>query len=469
MPANSDISIWEKELVFFEEEKEKFPEKFYIPEEVRSSLNTRVGILENFNDLPLGYVKYSPYDFIVEEVLQDGTIITADDDESPLDPALEGEGTVYVDVVKLGFSTLDAVDKIAHALSIQKKQIGYAGIKDAVALTAQRISIRGTSVDAVSQLSIPGIIIKNVRVGKGALQAGYLKGNRFTLFIRTNGAINEPDFLKRVEKISTQGVMNYFGTQRFGSPRYLSHLFGLYIIKGDIEGLVRSVLTDESPFEWPYVREIRREAAGYYGNWKAMSVVLSRLPNTFRHELGLLEALEGATEPRQYLRALRSIQKQIEFWPKSYSSYLANRVLSKMAMGDMQRFPRLPLLISRVGAMNLMYANFLKSEGLDATFLKNLKKFPYLHVADESYINTVITPESLEVGVVPGGVVVSFVLEKGAYATTVLMNMFSTPIEEELPEWLDTTFVDTKAVLGRGDLNKMKDYFDPIAEKMLKK
>ena len=101
-----------------------------------------IGIEGVYGDRPVGYLKLYPQDFVVEEISKEGTVRTIDlGDDSAL---MDGEGsTYYADLVKMGISTLEAKEQLAHALHIDEKNIGYAGIKDKLALTSQVISIRG--------------------------------------------------------------------------------------------------------------------------------------------------------------------------------------------------------------------------------------------------------------------------------------------------------------------------------------
>src|SRR5438094_8872102 len=85
-----------------------------------------------------GAVKPRPDDFFVQEV--------------PLyEPSGEGEH-VYCEIQKIGLSTFDAVDGIAKALDISPRDIGYAGMKDAQAISRQLLSIHGTNEAAVMNL-----------------------------------------------------------------------------------------------------------------------------------------------------------------------------------------------------------------------------------------------------------------------------------------------------------------------------
>ena len=133
MQSHADQELWQREQAVLAGEKARMPELFIPTQKALDELNTRIGILSFPRDLPRGYIKYSPLDFIVEEIRQDGRVITVDGDGGV--PLMEGTGTIYADIVKVGISTLDAATRLANALGIEAKQIGHAGIKDAVALT----------------------------------------------------------------------------------------------------------------------------------------------------------------------------------------------------------------------------------------------------------------------------------------------------------------------------------------------
>src|SRR5258705_8102715 len=94
-----------------------------------------------------GTLKQRAEDFFVQEV--------------PLyEPTGEGEH-VYAEIQKVGLTTFDAVNRVADALRVPTNDIGYAGLKDARAVTRQVISVRGTTEDAVMGLGgqIPGLTV----------------------------------------------------------------------------------------------------------------------------------------------------------------------------------------------------------------------------------------------------------------------------------------------------------------------
>src|SRR5687768_10461033 len=112
-----------------------------------------------------GSLKARPEDFFVQEL--------------PLyEPSGEGEH-VYVEFQKIGMTTFDAIDRIARVLRVHPRDIGYAGMKDARAITRQIFSIPGTTEQAVMGLKIPNIEPLWAARHGNKLRLGHLAGNRF--------------------------------------------------------------------------------------------------------------------------------------------------------------------------------------------------------------------------------------------------------------------------------------------------
>ncbi|WP_432822691.1 tRNA pseudouridine(13) synthase TruD, partial [Trichloromonas sp.] len=117
-----------------------------------------------------GTIKESPEDFLVEEI--------------PLYPPC-GEGEhLYLLVEKEGVSTHDMLHRLAKALKVKEREIGYAGLKDAKARTRQTVSITGVKPEQVKALEFEDIRILDARFHGNKLRLGHLAGNRFTIRLR---------------------------------------------------------------------------------------------------------------------------------------------------------------------------------------------------------------------------------------------------------------------------------------------
>ena len=72
----------------------------------------------------------------------------------------------------------------AAAREYPPHEIGYAGLKDARAITRQTLSIWGASEEDVMNLRIPDLTIQWAARHGNKLRIGHLKGNRFAIKIR---------------------------------------------------------------------------------------------------------------------------------------------------------------------------------------------------------------------------------------------------------------------------------------------
>jgi tRNA pseudouridine13 synthase len=155
-------------------------------------------------DLPAaaGRFKARPEDFRVEEV--------------PAYAAI-GEGDhVFFEIEKTGMSTRDAVQRVARALGVQPRAIGYAGLKDSQAVTRQMLSVEHIEPSVVEALDLDRMRVVSAVRHRNKLRIGHLAGNRFAIRLRECDAQTEPRARAVLEVLARRGVPNYFGEQRFG-------------------------------------------------------------------------------------------------------------------------------------------------------------------------------------------------------------------------------------------------------------
>ncbi len=179
-----------------------------------------------------GSIKQRDEDFFVQEL--------------PLyDASGQGEH-VYCEVQKAGMTTFEAIDRLAEFLNISPRDIGYAGMKDAHAVSRQIFSIFGTTEEAVMRLQLPELSVQWASRHTNKLRLGHLAGNRFAIRIRdvkpTDVVILQP-VLKLLQE---RGIPNYFGEQRFGR-RGNNHLLGAAMIRGDDQTVLRLLLGAPDP------------------------------------------------------------------------------------------------------------------------------------------------------------------------------------------------------------------------------
>ena len=259
-------------------------------------------------------------------------------------PCGHGEHT-YVRIVKTGIPTFEAVRRMARALGIDSRTVGYAGLKDAHAIAEQTLSLGNVPIANVERLDVPGVRVLSVDRHTNKLRMGHLRGNRFT--IRVVDAVENPGPRASaiLDVLTRQGVPNYYGEQRFGL-RGDTHLLGRAIVRQDPEAFVGFLLgvspseTDGSSrdtprvSESPRVREARRQyEAGH------LEASLQAWPRHMEAERRAVQVL--IDRPGDYGRALRSIPSRMRrFYVSAYQSALFNRLLARRLRDDLGRLLR---------------------------------------------------------------------------------------------------------------------------------
>ena len=168
-------------------------------------------------------------------------------------------------LIKRNWDTFIAVKNVAKQLGIDQGCIQIAGIKDAKAVTAQHLTIEGGVIDDVTSFNVKDIQIRPIGYVREALSTYYLLGNSFTIAIK-NVQIDESNLQARVKQIVDEvsvvgGMPNFFGHQRFGTTRPITHLVGKALIKGEFEEAAMLYLAKPSCDEHPTARQARQELA----------------------------------------------------------------------------------------------------------------------------------------------------------------------------------------------------------------
>lgn len=253
-----------------------------------------------------GVIKERAEDFLVEEL--------------PLYPPCgEGEHTFF-EIRKTGLSTFEAVRTVARALGVPPKAIGYAGLKDARAITCQVLSVQGVTPDLVTALDLPGIQVTWAERHRNKLKIGHLRGNRFTIRVRDTEETALPGCQAMLDQLTRRGVPNRFGPQRFGM-RGDSASLGRAMVRHDAEGFVRSFLGEPHPNESKVVQAARAQFDA--GQWEE---ALRLFPANMADEQRALQSLIRSRG--DYRRALAAVPRRFRlFLVSAFQSALFNRVL----------------------------------------------------------------------------------------------------------------------------------------------
>src|SRR6266516_521472 len=255
-----------------------------------------------------GSIKNRAEDFFVQEL--------------PLyEPSGEGEH-VYAEFQKVGLSTFDAIDQIGRALYVSSRDIGYAGMKDARAITRQIFSIPNTTEEAVMKLKLPNIEPLWAARHGNKLRLGHLAGNRFAIKVRDVIATDVVKLSPLVELLKTRGMPNYFGEQRFGR-RGDNHLLGAALLGGDDEGLLKLLLGTPKA----EVDDSQAMGARKAFDRSDFEQAMKLYPRSSGMERRILHRLLKARDAKMAVRAID--EKLRRLWISALQSELFNQVVAK--------------------------------------------------------------------------------------------------------------------------------------------
>ena len=277
-----------------------------------------------------GKIKASVDDFVVEEVLIDGS-------KAPVDGAVPSRVLTSTSqrkrflicvLAKQNWDTFIAMKNVAKTLGIDQKSLQFAGIKDARAKTAQFVTIADVSIEAAQAISIKDMTLHPVGYVREPLSLFYLLGNRFTINITS---IPQP--IETTNKKITQahreldslgGIPNFFGHQRFGTTRPISHLVGKALICGDFEDAAMLFLAKPSENEHPSSRQARQElkATGDFNQ------ALKNFPKQLRFERQMLAHLKENQD--DFIGAFKRLPEKLQaLFVQAHQSYLFNLFVSR--------------------------------------------------------------------------------------------------------------------------------------------
>ncbi|MHB1421990.1 MAG: tRNA pseudouridine(13) synthase TruD [Gemmataceae bacterium] len=149
-----------------------------------------------------GRIKTEIEDFEVEEI-----------------PAYQPSGAgdhLFLWIEKRGLGAEYFVRQVARRLDVPVSEVGTAGLKDRWAVTRQMVSVPARAEPRLNQLDGEGIRLINVSRHGNKLKPGHLHGNRFRILVRDVAADVAALLPSPIERLRRDGLVNYYGEQRFG-------------------------------------------------------------------------------------------------------------------------------------------------------------------------------------------------------------------------------------------------------------
>lgn len=254
-----------------------------------------------------GVIKESPADFIVSEI-------------PAYEPCGSGEH-LYLTIEKRGIATLEAIRRIARALKVTERDVGYAGMKDAVGITRQTLSLQRVTAEAALSLDLDGITVLSAIRHNNKLKLGHLKGNRFTIIVRGVVAEATTTASSVLSILQQRGVPNYFGYQRYGVLGN-SHLIGVALLRRDWQGAVDRLMGEPDA-----VRDPEWRSAIICYRQGDLAGALEQMPRHCRSERDVLQRL--LAKPGTWEKAFSVIHPRLKkLYLSAYQSFLFDKVVA---------------------------------------------------------------------------------------------------------------------------------------------
>jgi tRNA pseudouridine13 synthase len=267
-----------------------------------------------------GRLRARPEDFVVVE-------------ESLPPPEVPG-GRVTAATFRLtNWETNRFVRQMSRRLGISHRKVRFAGVKDKRAITTQLMTVE-TPAESVRALRMTDVELLDARSSDHHIGLGDLVANAFEITITGIDLVPE-ELDQRVERTVEEargagGFPNYYGHQRFGTARPVSHLVGRELVRGDVEGAVWTYLTREGAREDEEARAARKGLR----DTNDVRQALREFPKNLGNERNMLEHL--LHDPRDWEGAFRRMPFNLQLMMvHAYQGLVFNRVLSERMRRDL--------------------------------------------------------------------------------------------------------------------------------------
>ncbi len=246
-----------------------------------------------------------------------------------------------------GWDTNDFAHRISNALGVSRERVSWAGTKDKHAVTTQLFTLANVDPDDLPDVADAEVEVLG-RVGR-ALYFGDLAGNAFEIRVRDadpetvgeitaelrSGGGGESAGTRPVDAGGSGDVAvpNYFGHQRFGSRRPVTHEVGLRLARGEWREAVLAYAGNPAAAEPEATQEARayvdEQARTDDPDWAAAA---ERLPGALRFERSMVHRLAetGANTPEDWRHALEAVPTNLQrLFVNAAQSYAFNRIVSE--------------------------------------------------------------------------------------------------------------------------------------------
>jgi tRNA pseudouridine13 synthase len=247
-----------------------------------------------------GRIRNTLDDFAVSEILSKKTLASLSD-----------SGYAVYRLKKSGIDTNHALESIFRKTGARLKALG---LKDAHAVTTQYVCSVAQS-KAAPNYSDSKISLERIGFAKKPLSAKDMTGNNFV--IRVSGADDSIAGFAEQDRI-----LNFYGYQRFGSKRPITHLIGKAIIQKRFADAVNLLLSFTSEHDSKENTELRNMMSDLQNYSKALKMI----PPQMDLEKTVLQEMITHGDPQKALHKLPLGIRRL--YVDAYQSYLFNLTLT---------------------------------------------------------------------------------------------------------------------------------------------
>jgi tRNA pseudouridine13 synthase len=248
-----------------------------------------------------GKIRVEPEDFQVTEIIS----------QKAQNSINSQEGYAVYKLKKKKIDTNHALSDVFRKKGIRLKSLG---LKDASAITEQFVC-SGNKGKAIESFSTDKYSLEKIGFVKKPLSKKDMVANHFK--IKISECSNDLSSFTESDKI-----LNFYGYQRFGSKRPVTHLIGKAILQRDFKKAVELILSFTSPYDSKENTEIREKLSDKENYEK----YFDQVPYQMDIERIVLKEM---IEHGDALRAIRAIQISLRrFYIQAYQSFLFNQSLS---------------------------------------------------------------------------------------------------------------------------------------------
>ncbi|UCE13859.1 MAG: tRNA pseudouridine(13) synthase TruD [Candidatus Heimdallarchaeota archaeon] len=366
-----------------------------------------------------GKIKERWEDFIVREIPPSGHPIINGTEIG------EDFGGMYIHCVlwKKGIDTFNAIKKLSKSWKKPEKDFGFAGLKDADAETFQRISIWNLDETNVGTPNLTNINTFHPIRQKFAIRIGDLLGNFFEIVIRNiQREWKEEDWNHFRIHLESKGILNFYGSQRFGSKRPILHVIGKLLLQEKYSEAIDKYIGETSPLEHESIVNLRKE----FFETRSYGKLRLKFPKKYQIERKLLIGLERHRAAKDIIFSLPKPFLRLAI--SAYQAYLFNQVLSYIneINTNLQSETAIPLLgyqSVHQGVSEITWNKLLDLLEADAINLDSFNHSQPSLRSKGSLRRALVFPSKLDYSSIVNeekGIRVCFSLPKGSYGTILL-------------------------------------------------